>query len=127
MKKVFSNPFLIVTLCGVFFMLGISWGQYNTYTVTRFIENDSTAALVDNADGITDSEEAKQTLKGKININTADLELLCQLPGIGTVYAQRIIDYRTENGLFQSIDELKKVPGFGDKRVESIAPYITVS
>lgn len=62
---------------------------------------------------------------GKININTADLHTLMSLPGIGEVYAQRIIDYRNANGPFTDIVQIKNVEGIGEKRYEQIKYLIT--
>ncbi|PKN91776.1 MAG: competence protein ComEA [Chloroflexi bacterium HGW-Chloroflexi-6] len=61
-----------------------------------------------------------------VNINTADLALLDSLPGIGPTTAQRIIDYRETNGLFQIVDDLLKVPGIGSTTLEELRPLITV-
>ncbi|MBQ8586812.1 MAG: ComEA family DNA-binding protein [Oscillospiraceae bacterium] len=61
-----------------------------------------------------------------VNINTADLETLMTLPGIGETYAQRIIDYREENGVFSSIEEIMEVSGISESRFEKIKDYITV-
>lgn len=63
--------------------------------------------------------------EGKININTASKENLMSLPGIGEVYAQRIIDYRSVK-IFSSIEEIKEVQGIGDKIFEKIKESITV-
>lgn len=60
-----------------------------------------------------------------ININTATAELLESLPGIGEVIAQRIVDYREENGPFSSIGELGNVSGIGEKRLEAIWDLVT--
>lgn len=62
----------------------------------------------------------------RININTADVDKLQEIPGIGAVLAQRIIDFRNENGPFQTVSELTRVDGIGLDRLNQIAEYITV-
>jgi len=61
-----------------------------------------------------------------VNINTATLEQLDALPGIGPTFAQRIVDYRTEHGPFQSINDLMNVAGIGPTTFEKIKNLITV-
>ena len=63
----------------------------------------------------------------KIDINRAEPWLLEALPGIGEVLAQRIVDYRSENGPFKRIEDLLKVSGIGPATFEKIKDYITVS
>jgi len=63
----------------------------------------------------------------KIDINRAEPWLLEALPGIGEVLAQRIVDYRSENGSFKRIEDLLKVSGIGEAKFEQIKDYITVS
>ena len=63
---------------------------------------------------------------GKIDINNATVVQLDMLPGIGEVIAQRIIDYREENGPFTKIEDIKNVSGIGDKKFEQIKEYIKV-
>jgi competence protein ComEA len=61
-----------------------------------------------------------------ININTADIAALCELPGIGEVTAQAIIDYRNEHGEFTEIADIKNVKGIGEAKFEAIEAFITV-
>ena len=72
----------------------------------------------------SDSSEKKVTFP--VNINTASKRELDALPGIGEVLAQRIIDYRSANGPFSTVDELTKVKGIGVKTLEKLKPYATV-
>lgn len=63
---------------------------------------------------------------GLVNVNTASATELEVLPGIGEVIAQRIVDYRTANGPFTSVDQLLDVSGIGDSILESIRELVTV-
>ena len=126
MKKVLKQPLVIITICGVIFMLGVFWGRHTTYSVTQLIENDGTVTKEIGNSASSEIEKTSSQLKGKVNINTADVGLLRQLPGIGDVLAQRIVDYRSENGQFTSVEDLVNVEGFGEKRLESLKEYITI-
>ncbi|MCI7305365.1 MAG: helix-hairpin-helix domain-containing protein [Trueperella sp.] len=63
---------------------------------------------------------------GKVNINTADQAGLEAIPGVGPVTAQAIIDWRTENGAFTSIDQLVEVRGIGPKTFERLREHVRV-
>ncbi len=62
---------------------------------------------------------------GAVNINTAGIEELTTLPGIGPATAQKIINYRQEHGAFSSIEQLTDVPGIGEKTLEKLRELIT--
>lgn len=75
----------------------------------------------DGADAGSDTEG-----QGLVNINTANATQLTQLPGIGPAIAQKIIDYRTANGPFTSVDDLTKVPGIGAAKLAQIKSHARV-
>jgi competence protein ComEA len=61
-----------------------------------------------------------------VNVNTADATALETLPGIGEVTAAAIIEHRTQNGPFTSVDQLEDVSGIGPSTLEEIRPHVTV-
>ncbi len=63
---------------------------------------------------------------GVVNINTADSGQLSLLPRVGPTVAQRIVDFRQENGRFQTLEDLMLVRGIGEKTFELIKPHITL-
>lgn len=63
---------------------------------------------------------------GKINLNTADRDLLINIPGIGEKLAQRILEYRNKNSSFGDIEELRNIKGITAYRYEKIKDYLVV-
>jgi competence protein ComEA len=61
---------------------------------------------------------------GPVHLNSATLEELDALPGVGPVTAQKILDYRQEHGAFGSVDELDAVPGIGPARLEQLRELV---
>ena len=64
--------------------------------------------------------------RGLLDLNTATIEELELLPGIGPALAQRTVDDRTRRGKFLSVRDLDRVPGIGEKIIERLRPYVTV-
>lgn len=62
----------------------------------------------------------------QVNINTADEAALASLPNIGPAKARAIVAYRTQHGPFKKVDDLEKVPGIGDKTLQTLRDKITV-
>lgn len=73
-----------------------------------------------------ETETAPEGMASRVNLNTADAAALESLPGIGPALAQRIIDYRTANGPFQTTAEIQDVRGIGAGIYEKIKDSITV-
>ena len=75
--------------------------------------------------GLPAEPGAAGALGPKLSLATATAEELEELPGVGPVTAQTIIDYRTEHGPFRSVDDLDAVPGIGPTRVEQLRELVT--
>lgn len=73
------------------------------------------------------SPSSEPNQKGLININTASADVLDQLPGVGQVKAETIVEFRTKNGPFLSIDDIKNVPGIGPEIFNQIKNQITIN
>ena len=84
-------------------------------------EYDGSQALDD-----LDKPEVSAEINTVVNINSASLEELTSLPRIGPVIAQRIIDFRNQNGGFASKDDIKKVRGIGKKTYEDLKDLISI-
>ena len=120
--KIQRIPILVIITC-VFaaFIAGFFAGR----NVNRTPVQVSTIAVSSPADEAAATEQTEPPLDQIININTADLDALQTLPGIGPVLAQRIIDYRMENGPFRTAGDLMNVSGIGEKKMEAILDLIT--
>ncbi len=93
---------------------------YKTYSETGEEINTNTYNYVSSAYSSSGSTSAK------ININIANANMLQNLPGIGPVLSERIIEYRNQNGLFGVIDDIMDVSGIAEKKYEGIKDQICV-
>jgi competence protein ComEA len=72
------------------------------------------------------SSPSRGTRGGKVNLNRANLAELDGLPGFGPVLAARIIEWRSKNGNFKSVDELRRVSGIGDAKFNELKEVVVV-
>ncbi|MBR4972085.1 MAG: ComEA family DNA-binding protein [Oscillospiraceae bacterium] len=130
MKKSAILIFLILTIAFASFVAGFYWGRnyqigdvhIQGFPVTSApTQTPSTTKQPQTTISTPDSSSVPLL----ININTATLEQLDLLPGIGPVTAQAIIDYRTEFGPFETPEDLLHVKGIGEKKLAAILDFIT--
>lgn len=69
-------------------------------------------------------EGAEEITVEKINVNTADIELLQTLEGIGPVLAQRIVDWREAGGVFETAEDLLEIDGIGEATLRQLSEFI---
>ena len=110
--KAVRTELILLGLTAVFLggLLTVSYRDRTTATVT--------------AEHTLPPEEVEVTL---VDLNTAEAEELATLPGIGEGLAKRIVAYRTEHGPFEGPEGLMEVSGIGEKKLEELRDYITVS
>lgn len=127
MRKPGISPLLVITILFAVFSAGFFLGRNqnrNTVSVSLPAEF-MTVPSVTTEPERAETEEPR-VISFPISINDADKESLMALPGIGDVLAQRILDYRDENGAFSAPEELLNVEGIGKKRLEEILDLITI-
>ena len=137
-----NNDTIKVHICGEVYFPGV----YTVYSGNRIYEvvlqaggltNEADIEAVNLVKVVYDGEqiyipsveEREESInnKGLVDLNKANEEVLCTLPGIGAERAKQIIDYREKNGNFKKIEDVMQVSGIKEGMFEKIAPYITVS
>jgi competence protein ComEA len=73
----------------------------------------------------TAASAGAETVAGPVQLSTATVEELDELPGVGPVTAQKIIEYRDTHGAFSSVEELDAIPGIGPARLEELRKRVT--
>jgi len=70
------------------------------------------------------AQPKKPAIEGKLNINTATAEQIDMLPGMSKRKAAAVVEYRTKNGKFKTLEDLMKVPGIKQKKIDKIKDYV---
>lgn len=119
-KKIIYIVIFIVLIA----LLGISLDDRSTPSFTLSRSTDYQSAPV--ATPVTEVDNVSDSISGKINLNTATAEELMTIKGIGETLSQRIIDYRDTHGKFNTVEELTKVNGIGEKRLAAMREFVYV-
>ena len=121
-------PGLLLALAGIFasFLLGLFVGRRTGGEILYIQQERPAVSQALSMETAPPVDNVPTEAQGRINVNTAGVEELSQLPGIGEVLAGRIVAYREENGSFLSTQELQNVEGIGEKRLDAILDLITV-
>ncbi len=117
-RDVLFSIVLIILSGAVFFSLGFAVARQYGFTQTKVVW-----------DSVSLDTTTTKTLafQGQIDINTATVEDLMQIEGIGEKTAQSIIDYRTKIGRFQYVEQLLYIEGIGETKYNKWSPYLTVA
>lgn len=109
-------PLLVLFLCALCLLLGIFVGRNNRDDYEMLVPNMQVSKTYrDQPEGFY-----------RLDINAATVQQLQDLPGIGEIIAQRIVDYREKNGSYHTVDDLLNVEGIGEKKLQAIDRLIKV-
>lgn len=87
---------------------------------------EQTAVALENLEGNSHKADGRQAKNALVNLNTASAEELDQLPGVGPSTANAIVEYRTQEGAFTSIEDVKKVKGIGEAKFQKMSSRICI-
>jgi competence protein ComEA len=124
-KKKIQEKIGVVLFAGILLMIGLILTKTDTVD-SNFVSNDANNIKTSNQIVTATTLKENDVKTGKVSINKASIEDLDTLPGIGEVIAGRIIDYRTKNGDFKSLEGLKEVSGIGEVKYANVKDLISL-
>lgn len=105
----------VLIFIGILILIGSILRMLNLNAIREDLSFDRNKSVISENTGLSKT----------INVNAATSEDLESISGIGEVIASRIIDYRNQFGSFDNLEDLKKIKGIGNKKIETIKKYIT--
>ncbi len=108
---------------------------YNAATVPSFLplqvsyaesSDESSDILSSGSEAASSAPVSSLLPSGRWDLNLVSVEELCEIPGIGTVTAEKIINFRTEIGKFSEMEELLQIQGIGEKTLEKLRQYLEI-
>ena len=123
MQKQQPNRKVLLFLATLVVLAGIVWGAL--FLIAPIWQPGTPVAYMP---ALPQTEAAAESAPTQlVDLNTAGVDELTTLPGIGERLAKRIVDYRTEHGPFESLEALMEVSGIGEKKLEELRDYVTVA
>ena len=114
-----------VTFLVILILVGTGFWGVRRFAPTVFLGKPDLIAVPKEESPQSQTAETPAPIKpALLNINTASAEAFQTLPNIGAKMAQRIVDYRTQNGKFANVDGLQNVKGIGAKTLEKLRPFV---
>ena len=125
MKKQHLSLLVVLTMLFAAFTLGIFIGRNQNHETIYLSQLQTVPVHAVSAEPAASVSSTLPEIVFPIDINSAGLEELCALPGIGETLARRILDHRNGNGPFERPEELMNVAGIGAGKLEGLLDYIT--
>ncbi len=114
--------FVLVTVVSAVVVFALSLPDFSKFEKINY--DDIPLPTTTSSQHSVTTTQTEENVLFPLNINTATKEELIRVPGIGDVYAARIIDYREQNGGFSTLDQLIEIKGIGEKRLQAFREYL---
>jgi len=124
--KFFKLEYTALLLCALCVAFSAGWFARGTGATPIRVETEKTLSAAQTTLTLLAPEATAQAGTLLVNINTADVETLMTLPGVGETKANAIVAERAANGSFRHVEDITRVSGIGEGLLAQIIDYITV-